>query len=209
MVAHERERAPATKTPAAEQGRSDRATEPANPLLLDRPSTAADNKLVAAPDAVLRLQRGAGNRATLTWLRAQAKLSVGAVDDPLEREADATARRVVQALRSAVAPHGPVADRVHRTAQVGAEGGDVDPAIERQLSAARGLGTPMDPAVRRNMEQAFDTDFSGVRVHTGPTADTLARNLTAEAFTRGSDIFFRSGSYDPSSSRGQTVLAHE
>ena len=97
-MARQRQRSPAPKTPAPEQQRSDRSPEPAPvPPLLQRRSTAADNKPVAAPAAMLRLQGTAGNRATLAWLRAQATLSVGAVDDPLEREADATARLVVGA----------------------------------------------------------------------------------------------------------------
>jgi hypothetical protein len=33
--------------------------------------------------------------------------------------------------------------------------------------------------------------------------------VSAEAFTTGSDVFFQSGKYDPSSSAGQKLLAHE
>ncbi len=52
-------------------------------------------------------------------------------------------------------------------------------------------------------------DFGGVRVHTGAQADRLSRSVSAEAFTVGSDIFFRKGSYTPSAASGQRLLAHE
>jgi len=59
------------------------------------------------------------------------------------------------------------------------------------------------------MGDAFKTDFSGVKVHTGNQSDMLNRSISARAFTTGSDIFFRSGEYNPSISSGQTLLAHE
>src|SRR5207248_683463 len=52
-------------------------------------------------------------------------------------------------------------------------------------------------------------DLSGVRVHTDPEADHLARSVDATAFTSGSDIFFRQGAYEPGSSAGMKTLAHE
>ena len=52
-------------------------------------------------------------------------------------------------------------------------------------------------------------DFSDVRVHTGDTADASARSVSAHAYTVGSNIVFQRGAYDPGSSAGQTLLAHE
>ena len=48
-----------------------------------------------------------------------------------------------------------------------------------------------------------------MRVHTGPRADSLNHTLQAKAFTTGQDIFFRQGAYNPASSGGQELLAHE
>ena len=59
------------------------------------------------------------------------------------------------------------------------------------------------------MEQAFNADFSGVKVHTGAESDTLNRSLSARAFTSGHDVFFRQGEYNPDSTAGQELLAHE
>src|SRR5206468_69253 len=51
--------------------------------------------------------------------------------------------------------------------------------------------------------------LSGVRVHTDGEADRLSRSVSAAAFTTGPNIFFRSGTYNPSSSKGLQLLAHE
>ncbi|TMC55582.1 MAG: DUF4157 domain-containing protein [Chloroflexi bacterium] len=59
------------------------------------------------------------------------------------------------------------------------------------------------------METHFGADLSGVRVHADGEAQTLNRELDAQAFTVGSDIFFDEGKFSPSSSEGQGLLAHE
>ena len=82
---------------------------------------------------------------------------------------------------------------------------EVEAAIER----ARGGGRALDNGIRLKMESAFGADFSGVRVHTGPEAHSLSRAVEATAFTTGQEIFFSSGAYDPASSAGRQLLAHE
>jgi len=85
----------------------------------------------------------------------------------------------------------------------------VAPAVEQTIHRARGGGQALDSAVRTQMEPAFRTDFSRVRIHTGSQADTLNRALHARAFTTGQDIFFKQGEYNPGSSTGRELLAHE
>jgi hypothetical protein len=72
-----------------------------------------------------------------------------------------------------------------------------------------GGGSPLDGGVRADMEARMGHDFSDVRVHTGDTADSSARSVSAHAYTVGSNIVFQRGAYDPGSSSGQTLLAHE
>jgi hypothetical protein len=91
----------------------------------------------------------------------------------------------------------------------GPEGGAVEQSVEKQIQTARGGGKPLDEGVRGSMEQGFGADFSNVRVHTGGQADALNRSLNAKAFTTGKDIFFGKGQYNPSSSSGQELIAHE
>lgn len=52
-------------------------------------------------------------------------------------------------------------------------------------------------------------DFSGVRVHTGPSAAELAWAAEARAFTVGRDVVFGAGGYAPSTAEGRGLLAHE
>jgi hypothetical protein len=59
------------------------------------------------------------------------------------------------------------------------------------------------------MEGRFGHDFSQVRVHTDASADTSARAVRARAYTVGSDIVFRTGEYQPGTSGGERLLAHE
>jgi hypothetical protein len=53
----------------------------------------------------------------------------------------------------------------------------------------------------------FDPLFA--RLHTGPIAAEAARQLNAEAFTIGSDVFFAAGQFDIASPRGIGLLTHE
>ncbi len=88
-------------------------------------------------------------------------------------------------------------------------GFDVLPEVEDAIQSAKGNGRGLDGAARSVMEPVFGADFSDVRVHTGPQADSLSRTLSARAFTTGRDIFFRDGEYNPGSSSGRDLLAHE
>src|SRR5215471_2017522 len=90
-----------------------------------------------------------------------------------------------------------------------AEHPDASPDVERTIEQRRGGGQALDGGVRRQMETALGADFSGVRVHTDSQANVLNHELSAKAFTTGQDIFFRQGAYDPGSSIGRELLAHE
>ncbi len=93
--------------------------------------------------------------------------------------------------------------------RVGAEGGQVPPEVEAAICRARAGGQPLEGALQEQMSASLGHDFSGVRVHTDSEADALNQQLHAKAFTTGSDIFFERGVYDPASSGGQELIAHE
>jgi hypothetical protein len=63
----------------------------------------------------------------------------------------------------------------------------------------------LPPAVQAKMERSFGADFSAVRVHEGQEAPAMG----ALAYTRGTDIHFAPGQYDPQSQRGQELIGHE
>jgi hypothetical protein len=85
----------------------------------------------------------------------------------------------------------------------------VEPGVERGIASARSGGQSLPADLRTSMEQAFGSDFSGVRVHTGSESDNLNRSLQSRAFTTGHDVFFKRGEYNPASRRGQELIAHE
>lgn len=70
-------------------------------------------------------------------------------------------------------------------------------------------GSPLDHGTRADMEGRFGHDFSDVRVHTDSAAHESAVSVNAQAYTVGSDIVFQGGNYDPGSSQGAHMLAHE
>lgn len=76
-------------------------------------------------------------------------------------------------------------------------------------SHAHGGAQPIDAGTRSRMESAFGENFGDVRVHTGKEAGAVSEQLGARAFTRGRDIYFKEGEYEPSTRGGQELLAHE
>ncbi len=81
--------------------------------------------------------------------------------------------------------------------------------FEHTLRNAQGGGEALPENTRGFMEDRFGADFSGVRVHHDGRAQEMTRSIHAHAFTYGSDIYFNSGRYDPDSSAGKSLLAHE
>jgi len=122
------------------------------------------------------------------------RFHVSAADDPEERRAERTAGQVVgggSIFREADGP--------------GARGGEV----ELPPADLAGPGSALPEGLQQSMGASMGTDFSNVRVHTGAGADRASRRLSARAFARGRDLYFRDGEYDPGSREGQRLIAHE
>jgi hypothetical protein len=165
------------------------------------------------------LSRGFGNRRSAAMV--QAKLEVGAANDPLEKQADRVAERVVRGAGPAETVI-PVAAGVSRKCdgcmdedrllQRKAGGGAAPASGVNAVSAMPRLGggQTMPKASRQFFEPRFGgADFGGVRLHTGPQAAALAAGVNAKAFTLGRDIVFAEGQYRPGSADGDRLLAHE
>ena len=161
-----------------------------------------------------------GNQAALRRLsaapRIQCKLEVGAVDDPLEAEADRAAEWVMRMSppgsadcddTSSRSPH-----RIVARKQAGANTAASLPAFEAPHivhQALRSPSEPLDRETRAYFEPRFGADFSGVRVHRDNHANQSARAVQAHAYTFGSDIAFAAGRYSPRTAQGRNLLAHE
>lgn len=91
---------------------------------------------------------------------------------------------------------------------------DAAPAVSSTMqsairSKASGGGQPLSADVRRDMEGRFNADFSQVRVHNDAEAGKLSNQLSARAFTHRNHIFFSRNQYQPGTSGGRQLLAHE
>jgi hypothetical protein len=153
----------------------------------------------------------------------QRKLAIGRTDDPLEHEADRVADRIMRmpdpALRVGKTP-----DQISRKC---AECEEEDKQEQLQMKPAAASpaqtgqarsvlhdvlpsrGQPLDVAARAYFEPRFGQDFSDVRLHTDDRAADSAMSLGASAYTAGTDIAFATGLYDPLTTSGRRLLAHE
>jgi Domain of unknown function (DUF4157) len=156
----------------------------------------------------------------------QPKLTIGAVGDKYEQEADRISKQVVhqintpeprslaqnQSIQREEIPEDddnelrmkPEVQRLSAT-----DGMAATPDLEASIQQARSNGQPLGENIRQPMEKAFGSDFSGVKIHTNSQSDQLNQSIQAKAFTTGQDIFFRQGEYQPGSQSGKELLAHE
>jgi hypothetical protein len=81
--------------------------------------------------------------------------------------------------------------------------------FSERMQRAKPNGIPLPLDVKAEMNTQFGADFSQVRVHYDDEAITLAREVNAQAFTHENHIFFNNGKYEPASSEGKKLLAHE
>jgi hypothetical protein len=184
---------------------------------------------------LLALQRSVGNQTLLRLLSQHArspspvviqpKLAIGAVDDPLEREADRVADQVTRMPQSPpVVTTGPTLvqpkcavcaeadeETLHRATAQGFDGrvpvGTSAPPAVTDALARPGRG--LDAATRAYFEPRFGHSFGDVRVHSEAADARSAEVIGARAYTVGRDIVFARGEFTPHSRAGQALLAHE
>lgn len=154
----------------------------------------------------------------------QAKLVVGAANEPLEQEADRFAEQVMRAAgparvdQQARSPRAAAAPARNRAECEGEEkperkqsGGAVDwssaPSIVHKVTNS--AGSPLDPASRAFFEPRFGRDFSQVRIHSDSKAWESAEAVSALSYTIGKNIVFGAGQYAPGTDTGRRLLAHE
>jgi len=136
-------------------------------------------------------------------------LEIGAADDPLEREADRVAERV---MRMEVPGETPLETghlgrpAVSRSSEGAVVAGQAPASVHATLAST---GQPLTSSELAFFEPRFGADFSQVRLHTDGLAQQSAHDVHAQAYTVGSHVVFGMGRYAPSSPVGQRLLAHE
>jgi hypothetical protein len=186
---------------------------------------------VAAIPVFARGEGASANSSAFPRLALQRKLAIGAVDDPLEHEADRVADKVMRMPEpAAVATQSGApllrrkcacedsskpcaacsAEREEAVLQRKAAGAvariEAPPIVHEVL---RSPGQPLDAATRAFFEPRFGYDFSGVRVHADARARQSARSVDAQAYAVGNDIVFGAESPPAGSRAGRVLMAHE
>ena len=154
----------------------------------------------------------------------QPKLAVGPANDPLEREADSIAERVMRTPDAGFsvtaaprqisrkcfaceeeekAPKLKIQTKRVTPHQASAEA----PIIVHEV--LRSPGQPLSPVERAFMEPRFGHSFGAIRVHTDAKAMRSAAAVNALAYTVGGHIVFAGGQYAPGTDAGRRLLAHE
>lgn len=152
----------------------------------------------------------------------QPKLTIGPVDDPYEREADAVADRVMrmnndeERLQAKITPLSiqrkcAECEEEEKQVQTKANGtgsGEKEaPSIVNDV--INSSGKSLDTETRSTMENRFGYDFSNVKIHTDSLAAKSAQSINALAYTAGNNIVFNEGQYSPGTESGQRLLSHE
>jgi len=158
------------------------------------------------------------NRERGAPVLVQPKLAIGAVNDPLEREADRAAGQVMRGVtpqiesapaqpsRSCTACEEEVARAPSPQARTAPSTGTaVPPIVDETLSSS---GEPLSMAARTFFEPRFGFDFSRVRVHADAQAARSARSIDALAYTAANHVVLNDSvrADDPASF---PLLAHE
>ncbi|SFN33322.1 protein of unknown function [Nitrosospira briensis] len=150
-------------------------------------------------------QREVANTAKPDGYVIQRKLTIGASDDPSEKEADRVADQVMSMPANAAINRAPL--RIQRLTGSPTEAvTEAPPSVDRVLSSP---GKPLEPELRRDMEQRFGYDFSLVRVHTDLTAEQSTKDMNANAYTMGHNIVFGARQFLPNTHEGRRLIAHE
>ena len=91
----------------------------------------------------------------------------------------------------------------------GGKAPSLTPAASRTIQSQQGAGQPLSAAERSFFEPRLGHDLGAVRVHDDSAARSAARDISAQAFTYGQDVYFGAGRYRPGTESGRELLAHE
>jgi len=132
--------------------------------------------------------------------------------DPAEKEAEATAKKVMRMQSPYVARFATTGVLARESESLQRQGAGQPAVTSNTATDIRNSmtgGSPLPSGVRQFMEPRFRADFSNVKVHTSEQAARLSNRLDARAFTVGSHVFFGRDQFRPESEPGRELIAHE
>lgn len=161
-------------------------------------------------EGVAPIQQAVGNQTVQRLYERgelQTKLTVSRPSDESEHEANQVADQIMRMSPAEPALNSEKRNRIHRNGGSGARA--VDRNTEQQIESLSSGGRSLPRAARSFFEPRFGRDFSDVRIHNDANANQAAESINAEAFTLGQDIVFANGNYQPGTTQGKQLLAHE
>lgn len=155
----------------------------------------------------------------------QAALKVGETDDTFEKEADRVADQVVAGeRRDQITPVNSNSDpdnfeeeeaqkktlESHSATNLTTQNkNNHSKKFSSTSETVKKSGAPLQTSVRKSMERKFAASFEQVRVHTDSKAADSASEIGARAYTLGNHIVFGNLEYQPATTKGEHLLAHE
>jgi hypothetical protein len=91
----------------------------------------------------------------------------------------------------------------------GADAGSVASTAATQVAGGSGSAGRLPEVLADGLGQSLGADVRDVRVHTDEASGQAASAIGARAFTSGQDVHFAPGAYDPASTEGRRLIAHE
>lgn len=137
-------------------------------------------------------------------MNAPSKMNINPTGSLVQRKCTACEQEEKIQKKSLAATITPLIQRSSRE-----KGGEASSDVENKINSSKGNGNTIDGETKNFMETRFGTDFSDIKIHTGSQAVEMSRELNAQAFTVGNDIYFNEGKYNPNSDSGKHLLAHE
>jgi hypothetical protein len=101
-------------------------------------------------------------------------------------------------------PAAPATDAHQRRSQPARQGATQDNGFDERTTPG---GLPR--SVAQIMESHFGTSFADVRIHCDDAAAREVLSRGAVAYAKGEDVYFGRGRFQPSTERGQHLIAHE
>ncbi|MFA6923668.1 MAG: DUF4157 domain-containing protein [Bacteroidales bacterium] len=153
-----------------------------------------------------------GSEKSNSKITIQPKLTIGEPNDQYEQEADNVAAKVMSMSEPQAVGQEEEEEKLQAMImrKEKEEANDSDNSwLEEQINNTKGSGNILDDGTRSFMENRIGADFGNVKVHTDSNAVQMNKEIGAHAFTHGNDIYFNSGQYNPESSTGKHLIAHE
>ncbi len=136
------------------------------------------------------------------------KMILGKSFNQFEQQADIVANKVVDS-------HSQYSRNVTSTSPLksssaASKGGiPVSNCVSDKINDEIGKRRTPDGDVSKRMQNMISMNFDDVNIHTDSKANALAQSVNSKAFTVGKDVFFDKVEYQPQTSSGKHLLAHE